>query len=334
MGDRARTRFLKHIKRRQRQARTLTELFAAYVLPLTTGFLYMSIMVSIFSIFDCQGYNGDCKGCYPSASEQGTPSAYFCGDENQGDEKATMATLVGSTSTTWCSTKSEALFQTRDDLCLPNGCYAGDAQQCFTGAHTWYTFAALLGFGLYFPSATLTPFQVYFVDPTRDIRYPPLYVLVLQLMKCFLALCGTLLTDFWYVPLGASLIVNCTGVYFMVFRTPCNVMLINSVKAAIFAMAAWSAFCAILTKQVDPDAGMIALIAGWLAIPAIFLVGWQTASPYLGRNRKFHDHQIYSDQMEDHKGQLQAERDRIETKKAARVELQQTLAETRRQEQV
>ena len=278
----------RHVSKNRKKARSLTELFAAYVLPVTTGFFYMSVMVSIFSVFDCTGYGNSCNMLVgggeklvvcSSATPRELAAAGF------GALLPPNATVAGA---------APGVFPVRDDTCAPYGCYAPKAQQCFAGNHIIYTLSALVGFGLYFPSATLTPFQVYFIDPRRDIRYPPLYIMANQLLKCALSACATLLTDFWYAGIGASIVVNFLAAYINGARTPSNIMVMNHWKCTYFLMAGYSAICAVFAKKVDPDGAFFALVAGWVLLPLASFRLWHHSTNF-GKNRSFHDHQTYDD---------------------------------------
>eukprot|EP00936_MAST-01D_sp_MAST-1D-sp1_P002210 g2210.t1 len=271
-----------------------SELFAAYVLPMTTTFFYLSIIVSIFSIFDCTGYGGSCKQC------DGANGGYVC-------SKSAAALKPGVI----CNTTAPGLvFQARDDLCAPYGCFTDESKRCFQGAHLSYTLIALVGFGLYFPSATLTPFQIYFVDPKRDIRYPPMYVMGMQFAKALMAAFGTLLTAYWLVPLLALVIISTYVSYANFVWTVSNVMAMNHFKGTTFLMIAYSGVCAILTKLLhDEDAvsqsngSLVALLVGWTVIPIVSFCAWKGwllfDAEKVGQHRPHHFTQEYNTAVDD-----------------------------------
>jgi hypothetical protein len=65
--------------------------------------------------------------------------------------------------------------------------------ECWQGSHLNRSLVAMITFGAYFPFATVTPFQVYFVSPRKQIFTAPYYVITVQLLKCLLAIFGVLL---------------------------------------------------------------------------------------------------------------------------------------------
>jgi hypothetical protein len=266
---------------------------------MATSFFYMSIMVSIFSMFDCMGYNNTCQDC-PAAAGNGTVVA-ICETNPRVVAARVPGMLAPSVADVGTCNSTTGLFQARDDKCAPYGCFEKtDAQQCFVGPHLYYTLIALIGFGLYFPSATLTPFQVYFVYPKRDIRYPPLYVMCMQIAKTIMAAVGTLLTNAPYFLLSISIIINFAAFVTNWRYTVSNVMGMNHFKATYFLMSTYSAVVAIFIKAIDTDAaidgGVNALVAGWVAIPLISYACWRSESTRFGRHRPYHLHQLYHDE--------------------------------------
>jgi hypothetical protein len=136
-------------------------------------------------------------------------------------------------------------------------------------SHSTAVFLGLLLFGMYFPSATLTPFQVYFVDPDKDFRYAPLYVMQLQFFKCLLCALGTLFTQQWYFYLSFSILLN-GWLSLLNWRWgTCNIPWMNHWKAVYFLMAAWSGVCALVARVIT----VVTDESHWLP-PLLLFTGW------------------------------------------------------------
>lgn len=80
--------------------------------------------------------------------------------------------------------------------------------QCWEGSHRWYALVAFLAVGLYFPSATCTPFQVLHPTDDLDIQYAPIYIMVVQLTKFILLAAATLLSNRPLLFLVLSFLLN------------------------------------------------------------------------------------------------------------------------------
>lgn len=169
---------------------------------------------------------------------------------------------------------------------------------CWEGRHKWEALLGFVGFGIYFPTATCTPFQVLFPIDDLDIQFTPLFIMFVQMVKFLLLATSTFFsnTPILYLPLGVILnlilvaalnqgtLLRIIDQRRMVSRSqkisqnappkeynttvcrPASLASIVFLRTILISAASWAAFCALLNISLPED---------WLWLPISILVfGW------------------------------------------------------------
>eukprot|EP00163_Fabomonas_tropica_P013931 TRINITY_DN2555_c0_g1_i2.p1 TRINITY_DN2555_c0_g1~~TRINITY_DN2555_c0_g1_i2.p1 ORF type:complete len:437 (+),score=66.73 TRINITY_DN2555_c0_g1_i2:1390-2700(+) len=149
--------------------------------------------------------------------------------------------------------------------------------ECWSGVHIFYAFIGLVGFGLFFPIATLTPYHAHseFLSPNRDIRYVPLYIMTVQLLKAFLTLVSIFFSSRQWVTMPVTCVVELILLVITILVRPSCIESINYTRAALYAATMWSSIVSAIALAVDDTENLlptILLLLGWIAIIVATLV--------------------------------------------------------------